>query len=367
MLRPLPTSAAGLLLAASLTAQNQVHPDPGRTPVFAGVYRVAEGRLDSTVPGPQTWPALVFNNSRLDGYYAVQGAGLTWIDEGALADRSTGAAGAMAIDQVHAFEFAWCSTEPDPTGDAGSFLINLYDEGTVTGGPVPGATSCSYTLSGLPLGGPNGELRCWVVQVDLQGAECSTDVSSMFRTEEAAGAGRLLNWSITAAQDQTGPMLADGGYRVANTFLGPSPNGLAQYTVAKNKPASFYMRFWGPSPGILTYRPTDGSANTLQLSATSSAGGTQTTFSWNGSKGGGVPCWLIASTNPTQRNLGGAGWSLLVDPNALIAPTPIAVTGNSMTVNAPPSSLTGYYFQVVCGHPAGGAMSMLASNGACFN
>jgi hypothetical protein len=132
----------------------------------------------------------------LSNYYVLAGQLQEFVDEGILLDRNHD-----SIEQLNGMEFTYCSIDPSPNGIGAT--INFYDETLPCQGPSSWPVAdCSYSFDGLP-GGPNGNLACWTIELDLTGFECD------LTTDPAAQ--RLFGWSTTWNQPASGPWLAQGG------------------------------------------------------------------------------------------------------------------------------------------------------------
>lgn len=274
---------------------------PGAPPAAAGVYRMDTGSLLHEEPGSALGPSVLFENDRLSGRYALPAPGEEWVETAILLDRSPDRA-----DQIHAIEFSYCSTLPDPDGNAGSFTLRLYDDWVDGAGPAPGVRSCSYEIQGLPLGGPAGELRSWTVLVILQGGfECTTDLDAKFRTRGAAG--RRFGIGFVAHDPETGPILAAGGLGSEDHLdVVDAGSGvfLDQIWFDGSPHAGLAVRLYGNEPGVFRYyAPAPGSEDRLSLLGSSVIPG-QVAVWWVEPWTPGRYYWLYAGTQPDDRRFG---------------------------------------------------------------
>ncbi|HBF22750.1 MAG TPA: hypothetical protein DDW23_02930, partial [Planctomycetes bacterium] len=144
-------AAASLVLVVGVPAQTQygvLH--KAENAQFAGIYRPDTGFVP-THPGGRAGPDVIWNNTSLSQYYSVPGVLQEWVDQGALVDR-----GIDYTEQCNAFDFTYCSYEPDATGNSGSCTVYFYEEFTYCQVPSYPTADCSYGLAGLPLGDANG-------------------------------------------------------------------------------------------------------------------------------------------------------------------------------------------------------------------
>ncbi len=362
MLRNVLTGAAVLALTAGLTAQSQLPVQKATTPQFAGVYTL-DGGLQKTAVNGRSGPAVIFNNMILSGYYSVPGAGQEWIDEGGLMDRNT-----SLTDQINGFQFVYCSTEPDPTGNSGTIDITFYDETVRCAGPPTWPTAnCAYSIVGLPLGGPTGNIQCWIVTVDLGcGFECPPDLTSDFRTEEMGVVDRLFGWGFIPMQNNTGPWLAKGGYRRDNSFTWFDPTTgafIGCFWFGGFPFANFAMKLYGNAVNVRAYdSPTNPLVNNvcLTINAQPASGANVTFTATTPAGGGGGSYWFAAALNSADLPVGGQ--QLLAGPSFL-APTPLPMAGGVLTVTLPAMPPTVYCIAAeTTGPPTPGAMTGL-SNG----
>ncbi len=370
MLRNVLICAAVLLLAAGLTAQTQVPVHKATTPQFAGVYTL-DGGLQKSPVASRSGPAVLFNNMILSGYYSVPGAGQEWIDEGGLLDRnSTNLAetGTYPVDQINGFDFVYCSTEPDPTGNSGTIDITFYDETVRCAGPPTWPTAnCAYSITGLPLGGPTGNIQCWIVFVDLEGGfECPPDLTSDFRTEEMGVVDRLFGWGFIPMQNNTGPWIAKGGYRRDNSFTWFDPTTgafIGCFWFGGFPFANFAMKMYGYPVNTRVYdSPSNPGVNNvvLRIDAQPVPGNTVTFTATTPAGGGGGSYWFGASLNSADLGIGGQ--QLLAGP-AFLPPTPLPMSGGILTVTLPAMPPEVYCIAAeTTGPPSPGAMTGL-SNG----
>jgi len=204
------TTLLSVLLSAQLSAQAQVAPNPlllpATAPQHAGVFHPKTGLIPASASS-RFGPDLIFNNSTLQNYYAVPGAGQEWIDQGSLLDRNQN-----GIEQVNGLNFTYCSEYVDPSQNSLNSVYRLYAEESYCRGPVNWPTSdCSYAIAGLPGGLTNGTVQCWFVELNLSGGfECDLD---------ARPSTGLFSWSNTFDQDHSGPWLAEGGLNSKNAFV----------------------------------------------------------------------------------------------------------------------------------------------------
>ncbi|MCH2112066.1 MAG: hypothetical protein MK213_04345 [Planctomycetes bacterium] len=296
MLRNILTGLAVTALCAGATAQQQNvanYHSKENTPVkYLGEYKLATGEWTLS---SRAGSRVLYNCTTWGNYFSTVGnswasqADHLWIDEGYVQDSNS-----QAIDQVNGFDFAYCSTDLDTTGNSGSVLINFYDDYVPC--TAPPAATCAITVGGLPLSS-SGNAVCYAVAVDLEGGfECSTDASAMFRTHDAAGAMRYFGWAFgpnpgQAGMNDTGPILdlpcaqpiinAGCGSGNENFFFWEDPTAYwtGCYWFGGVPWASFSMKMYGGSTGTLTYGHTN---NTLTCGTSDYAGGTNVTWSCSG-------------------------------------------------------------------------------------
>lgn len=225
---------------ASTAAAQQVGPALHRAPAqpqYGGVYHPVEGLLAGANQQSRRGPNLIFNNASLSNYFVLAGQLQEFVDEGVLLDRNHD-----SLDQVNGMDFTYCSSDPSPNGVGAT--VRFYHETIACQGPSNWPVAdCSYSFVGLP-GGPNGNLTCWTIGVDLTGFECSL-------TTDPAGQ-RRFGWGTSWSQPASGPWLASGGFGTLDQFewfdlLIPNGNAahLGCFSFGPNAPASFANRLYG--------------------------------------------------------------------------------------------------------------------------
>lgn len=338
MWRNILTGVAAVALCAGVSAQQtaQVHSKDGVNVQYLGTYSFKDhnwstaGRAGTRVLYNCTTPGNYYSNI---GNSWSTGADHLWIDEGKVGDTNTG-----RIDQVNGFDFAYCSTDPDPTGNSGSIGITYYDDYVPC--TAPPAATCAYILTGLPLGGAAGNLQCWGVGVDLEGGfECTTDPASMFSTTDAGVSDRYFGWAFGSNPGMTGmnntgpildlpcatPIASNGcGSGNENFFYWYDPAGVWSgcYWFGGIPWASFSMKMYGPSTNAFRYGYAN---NTMGLSASNYAPGTVCTFTVTGNTSPAL--YLLAAPATGSIFLGGKG--TLVISTSFLPPTPVAMNAGT--------------------------------------
>lgn len=212
-----------LSLAVSASAQ-QTALSPSQTlrvttsPQFAGTYHPSRGLELRTAGASNFRLEAIYNNNSLSNYFSIPGQDVEWIDEGELLQRHS-----TAGEQMASFDFAYCSSDSNPNGVQSVFTF--YDDVQACAGPNLSwpAGQCSYGVSGLP-GGSNGNLACWIVQVDLLGVECNL--------QTGGGSTRLFGVGQVWDSQTTGPWIARGGLGNENSYVAydtTAPNANTAY------------------------------------------------------------------------------------------------------------------------------------------
>lgn len=338
--------------AASLAAQTPLPTYRAVAPQFAGVYDPATGTLSGGA-GARLGPNVLYNNNSLTNYYSVPSAGFEWIDEGINCDKST-----LWDDvQINGFDFTYCSSEPDPTQNSGSFTITFYDETIICQGPLNGANYfnngyvCAYDITNLPLGSPNGQVQCWIVTVDLQGEfECPNTIESQvchqgsIKADEANG--KLFGWGIIPRNPNTGPWLASGGKGTDNSFIEYDPFGMFQgcFWFGGSPFASFAFRTFGRQDGLYACYPcAPDQLDILEIDAYFNIFGELCieVLNWLPSE----DYSLLASFAPNE--FSALNGTVMVDyPNLAVPALPFPQGSNKLTYNGTFPSII--YVQVVC-------------------
>jgi hypothetical protein len=344
-------TAAAVALAAALPAQGTLQAKKINVPVqYVGTYHMA---TDTWTGGTRVGTFVLYNCTTPGNYYSNVGnsfatnADHLWIDEGELLDTNEG-----RVTQVSGFDFAYCSTDLDPTGNGGSVGVLFYDD---HGSCATGETAtCAYLLSGLPLS-TTGNTACWAVAVDLAGGfECSTDNTAMFRTAGNTGkANAAFGWAFSAnpgvaGRNNTGPILdlpcaqplsgcpavdTSGLQGNQNFFAWEDPAGVwtGCYWFGGVPWASFSMQMYSGSAGANTLAYGYGT-NANTLTSTSWVPGLSVTFTSTTSTGG-AGVYFLASLATGNLNLGSSG--TLVVSTSFLPPTPLPMPGGVLTVPAP--------------------------------
>ena len=166
---------AGWVLATTLSGQNL---ESAPTPRFAGVYRPGVGFLSyqqKNLLSQQRYAQAEIGALRWDPIAAnCEIEHQVW-------QRSSG--------QVNGFELIYTSTQADPTGNGGNFLLRFW---------LPQGGYREIPLYGMPLGGARGQKQSWKVIVDLSnGLEPQVPFQNDWE----------FSWSWEANVNQTGPCL----------------------------------------------------------------------------------------------------------------------------------------------------------------
>ncbi len=307
MWRNILTGVAAVAICAGVSAQqtHKVQSKDGVNVQYLGSYSFKDNAWSGSARvGTRT----LYNNTTPGNYYSTVGnsfatnADHLWIDEGEIADSN-----ASSIDQVNGFDFAYCSSDLDLTGNSSSIRITFYDDYVPC--TAPPAATCDYIISGLPLSS-TGNTQCWGVAIDLEGGfECSTDVANMFRTSGNAGKGDThFGWAFganpgLALMNNTGPILdlpcatpvqlAGCGTGNENFFYWEDPSAVWSgcYWFGGVPWASFSMKMLGGATNSYAYGHAN---NTLGLSSTDFAGGSNVTFTATGHSAANA-LYLVAS------------------------------------------------------------------------
>ncbi|MBC8327874.1 MAG: hypothetical protein ISR76_02245 [Planctomycetes bacterium] len=306
MWRNILTGVAAVAICAGATAQqtHKVQSKEGVNVQYLGTYSFKDNAWSGS---SRAGTRVLYNCTTPGNYYSNVGNGSAtnadhlWIDEGKVADSNS-----AAIDQVNGFDFAYCSTDLDPSGNSSAIRIVFYDDYVPC--TAPPAATCDYILTGLPLSS-TGNTQCWGVGVDLEGGfECSTDLADMFDTTEAGVADRYFGWAFGANPGLTGmnntgpildlpcatPVVLNGcGSGNENFFYWEDPAAAwtGCYWFGGVPWASFSMKMVGGAMNSFAY----GHANTtLGLSSTDFAAGTSVTFTVTG-HGAGSALYLLAA------------------------------------------------------------------------
>ncbi|TAH38236.1 MAG: hypothetical protein EYC70_06330 [Planctomycetota bacterium] len=337
---------ASLSAAASAQAPSLERAVPAR---FAGVYRVADGTLlpPDAPNGARSGPSVLFNNMLHTVYFATPNPGEEWVDEGGLLDRNP-----CGQDQINGFDLPYCSAEPDATGNSGTLTIRFYDEMALCSGPPAWpAANCGYLITGVPLGSPTGDTRCWTLRVDLSGGfECPATLAQSFGT---ASTSMLFGWSIVVHQPVTGPSLRTGGYLTYDTVATfARPGGyLGCRSFGFFPSARFGMKMYGPLPNGMRYRSQDPAyprpLDTLELITTLPIEqGRPATWQVTAPQAG-RSYWLVLSTLPQDRGVLGGQGTLLVSLADMATAQPIAMPNGVGFLNLPFNPPARLYVQAV--------------------
>ncbi len=229
-------------------------------PRYAGIYLPGLG----LTPPNQTHrsasaPVTLYNNAQLSNYYSFPGARQEWIDEGSLIPRHS-----QDGEQVLGAQLTYCTRAIRPGGLRADFRI--YEQSAPCAGPNSWpASSCSYTLVGLPAS-PNGNDACYTIDLDLRGFECDLDTP---------GAPHTFGWSVVWDADDTGLYTAWGGPGNSDTFVWydidrGSRNAayMGCYWFGGKPRAGFALQLFGGPPETFAQRASNpGSADSLTLTA----------------------------------------------------------------------------------------------------
>lgn len=328
------------LFPTVLAAQGQPIAQQAVTPKHFGTYKMATGEWIPATTSTRSGPEVLFNNTTPTNYYSAGGANQEWVDEGGLKDRN-----ACETEQINGFIFAYCSTQRDLTQNSGTITITFYDDTTPCVGPsafpVP---NCAYQITGLPLGTPIGTIQCWNVTVDLDnGFECPTTLASNFRTEDANGANRRFGWGFLPLQNNTGPIIAERGYRndpnfvwfdrTNNTFTGC-------FNLPGGPPANFHMKMFGPPANSRRYYSADPAypraLDTLALINTTPVTKGPPAETWQVvNTTAGRSYWLVLSSTAVDNPVIGGTATLLAGFTTQLGPSPVMMPGGTLTADIP--------------------------------
>jgi hypothetical protein len=209
-----------VVLTASLQAQTR-HPAMLR-PVTsqvrrAGVYHFGLGTWTRHVEPQSAALDVVYANTCVSGYFALQQTNEYFGDEGRIPGPNgpvicdTGSAsknsGCHCHYDISAFDIGYCTSVPTSV----SFKVGF--QGAYTACALPASTA-SFTLTSLP-GAPASAQGCWVVTIDLgasqaftlsaDGPSCTWDASDM-------PTNHLFGWTIENLNaGGAGPLMAGSG------------------------------------------------------------------------------------------------------------------------------------------------------------
>ncbi len=333
---------AVFVLSAGLSAQqSQPVQEIGATPVqYLGEYQLATSTWSGAAHRRGT--RVLYNCTTQGNYFSWVGnsfatnANHLWIDEGMIQDSN-----ALAVDQLNGFDFAYCSADLDPTANSSGIRIVFYDDYVPC--TAPPASTCDYTITGLPLSS-TGNTQCWAVSVDLEGGfECTTDPAAMFRTTESGVADRSFGWAFGAnpglsLMNNTGPILSlpcpnpvllNGcGTGNQNFFYWDDPAAVwtGCYWFSGVPWASFHMKMLAGPRNAFAYGHSN---NTLALTSTDFAPGSSITFTASGHNPGSA-LYLVAAP---------AAGSLALPQGELVVSTAF-YPGMPLAMNAGTGSLT---------------------------
>ncbi|PCJ52694.1 MAG: hypothetical protein COA70_11925 [Planctomycetota bacterium] len=315
-------------------------------------------------PTIRSGPETIFDNTLAVNYYfSVLGNTEEWIDNCAfVADEISG------MEQINGFDFYYCSTLPDSTGNAITTEIRFYADNNGFmeplgwTDPINGTvqnSACTYLLSGLPGdttsigGGP-----CWAIAVDLMhGFECSLPQESIpdgFSDLNGIGwmykdgfigltTGPFLGSNIHSAgtgygaQDWLGLMdLADIGNEYQGSFFGQQPK----------VQATFDLILYGdgiPDTDVVNADAPD--VNDVLCLGSDMEFRSGNAVTWALDDLGGTAVFpssayaMLVGTNGSSAGFGslaGPGTTLLVDPGSLLfPPTPLVMSGAIPAVTTP--------------------------------
>ncbi|PCH76484.1 MAG: hypothetical protein COB96_06900 [Planctomycetota bacterium] len=354
MLRNILTGVAVIALCAGAAAQNTANfHSKANTPVkYLGEYEMASGEWSLS---SRAGTRVLYNCTTWGNYFSTVGnswatnADHLWIDEGYVQDSNS-----QNLDQVNGFDFAYCSSDFDPTGNSGAILIAFYDDYVPCTSP-PAAT-CAYIIGGLPLS-TTGNTACWGVGIDLAGGfECSTDVAAMFRSHDAAGAMRYFGWAFGAnpgmsLMNDTGPILdlpcaaplAGCGNGNENFFWWEDPTAYWSgcYWFGGIPYGSFSMKMYGGGSSSLAYGHTN---NTLVAGSSDYAPGTNVTWSVSGHSTANTLGFAVG-LNSGSMNLGAA--ELVISYPFLAGPFTMDSATGTLTLTVPAVAPPTVYGQVI--------------------
>jgi len=371
MFRYIFTSAAVMTLAVGASAQIQQISAGNLHQTVApqhGVYNLTTG-FEITNQSYRSGPATIFDNTGGTTYYfSTIGATEEWIDSMAFA-----ADDISGEEQINGFDYEYCSMLADSVGDALTNEVRMYSDnpgfGEPTGWTDLGAgtvqnAACAYGIAGLPGDTSLAGISCWIVSIDLAGAECTVaqeltaggftefngigwmylDAASsglsgplLGSTWTSAGAGtavpgygtndyfELMDLAVAGAEHQ-GTFWFGGGAKVQSTFnCVMYGDGIADTDVVNaDAPGAGDVLALGSD---VEFRP--GNAVTWGLD---DAGGTAVFPS-------AAYAMLVgtAGSSAGYGSLAGAGTTLLVNPGSLLfPPTPFVMSGAVPAVSTPP-------------------------------
>ena len=266
--------------------------------------------------GPET----IFNNrSGAIYYYATIPQTEEWVDEGSFAMH-----GVNNTEQVNGMGFDYCSSVPDPLGDAITIELRFYEETIGFSGVTGWADAnnrnekCGYIIPGLPGDTSLTGGSCWAINLDLShGFECTLP------QEQTAGGMETFGWSnvytTAVPTGATGPFLGGTtGYGVQDYFelydltqaLGAEYQGTFNFGGAPRAQANFPMSLEGnPTDTVAYYSAAPGTADTIDLQADVEV------------RAGQAAGWTI--TNPTV----GSNYALVASTSTV--DLPVLVGGNA--------------------------------------
>jgi hypothetical protein len=248
MLRPSLTTAAIVLLGASVMAQSEIKSrlQPVTSPIQrAGVFHVSTGTWTrNTSLANVTGPDTIYNNSCSLVYFGAQITGEKWQHRGRIPSPTgpttdsqfyPGNNATHEFDErpgcntqytVNGFEILYCSSKPSGAGlmtQVHQFASSYTN--CPTGDMVPNVT---ITITGLPGGTATGAQICWVVGLDLDAASASFNLLADGDGTYNNGTSdqNTFGWSFgptsaVAATDQTGPIIAGNFTWTGGALSGP--------------------------------------------------------------------------------------------------------------------------------------------------
>lgn len=205
-------AAGGMLLASPGVAQTVRLERVGAPVRDAGVYHVASGTWTRAAGGRAHLGAeVIYRADAPSGYFATGPLGTTYVDEGVLP--GTGNAvepGPQDAYRIDGFQFVYCAQAAAGV----QAELTFYDSYVPCDDPAaPGA--CIHPVGSVALAGLPGSSFCWVVTVDLAGAELCMAADGGPCSPGYDGHATGLDhfgWSATygASAGTVGPFVAGG-------------------------------------------------------------------------------------------------------------------------------------------------------------
>ncbi|PCJ52693.1 MAG: hypothetical protein COA70_11920 [Planctomycetota bacterium] len=285
--------------------------------------------------GPET----IFDSGG-GSYFSTLTGTEEWVDEGAFARR-----GILPSEQINGFDYSYCSTLPDPVGDAITTEVRFYNDTIIGSGPSSYPTAeCAYGIAGLPGDTSLGGISCWAIGINLEGGfECTLP------QEATPGGGTTtffgMGWMYLDAfgGGQTGPFVGGTGYGSQDSLELFDNTGHATFNFGGNPLANISVVLYGN--GILDTSVVNADAPDIgDILALSSdvefRTGAQVTWSLRDPATAGITYAMLVGTAGSSAGFGGLaglGTNLLIDPGAILSPpTPLVMSGTPPSFTSPP-------------------------------